>query len=83
MQEEDRVILQCRLFSVGGVWLVRQYPSHLGMQYTALNYTSHVHLCKFISPNAVAALAISLFHTWAVLEGPAVPYKTKKLRVES
>ena len=36
-------------------------------------YTSHVHLhvCKFISPGAVSLLAISLFYTWAVLEGPA------------
>ena len=48
-------------------------------------YTSYVHLhvCKFISPSAVSVLAVSLFHTRAVLEGQSVPCKTKKLRAES
>ena len=33
--------------------------------------TSYVHLCKFINPSAVNVLAVSLFHTRAMLEGPA------------
>ena len=34
-------------------------------------YIRYVHLCKFIISSAVSVLAVSLFHTWAMLEGPA------------
>ena len=42
------------------VWLVSKHPSRLGMQLKDPVYKKCVHLRKFVIPNAVAALAVSL-----------------------
>ena len=42
------------------MWLVRNHPSHLGMQLKYPVYKKCVHLHKFIVLSVVAALAVSL-----------------------
>ena len=65
------LILQCRLFSVGRVCLcINMHPAY-ECNLKHLVYTNCVQLCKFALPNAVGALVVSLFHTRAMLEGPA------------
>ena len=60
------LILQCRLFSVGGAWLAHKHLFLLEMEFK-VEYTCIPR--KFIIPSTAVVLVVSLFHTRTMLEG--------------